>query len=260
MTALIAVAHGSRDPRSGAAIHRAVDVLRRRRPDLDVRVAFLDLTEPSVDRVVDDLAADGHRHIVAVPLLLGSAFHAKVDLPGLLDAARIRHPNVSILQADVLGDDPLLIDAVRDRILEAGVAQQDSTVGVALAAVGSSVSSANQRTQAVAETLVAGTGWAGALTCFATSASPSPTEAAAELRAMGATRIVVVPWFLAPGKLTDRVSRLLEEVPNVVYADVIGSHPAVAELASRRYDSAVARAVSMQVTDGLPHRFSSLGR
>ncbi|CCQ16026.1 Secreted protein [Rhodococcus sp. AW25M09] len=259
MTALIAVAHGSRDTRSGATIHLAVDVLRRRRPDLDVRVAFLDLTEPDVDTVVDDLAAAGHTRMVAVPLLLGSAFHARVDLPELLGAARTRHPGVSIEQSDVLGDDPVLIDAVRDRILETGVAQGDSTVGVALSAVGSSVSTANQRTRAVAETLLAGTGWAGALTCFATSASPSPTEAVVQLRAMGATRIVVAPWFLAPGKLTDRVSRLLTEEPNVVFADVIGSHPAVAELASRRYDTAVARAASVPAADALPHRFSELG-
>lgn len=259
MTALIAVAHGSRDPRSGATIHRAVDVLRRRRPDLEVRVAFLDLTEPDVDTVVDELAAAGHVRIVAVPLLLGSAFHARVDLPELLSAARSRHPFVSITQSEVLGDDPLLIGAVRDRILDTGIARGNSTVGVALAAVGSSVSTANQRTRAVAETLLAGTGWAGAVTCFATSASPSPTEAVVQLRAMGATRIVVAPWFLAPGKLTDRVSRLLGDVPNVVYADVIGSHQAVAELASRRYDTASARAVSVQVPNDPPHAFNALG-
>ncbi|OZD04394.1 sirohydrochlorin chelatase [Rhodococcus sp. 06-235-1A] len=245
MSALIAVAHGSRDSRSSAAIHRAVDVLRRRRPDLDVRVAFLDLTEPGVGQVVDALVDAGHTRVVAVPLLLGKAFHARVDLPALLDAAQTRHPQVSIVQADVLGDDRLLIEAVRDRITDTGVAVDDSTVGIALAAVGSSAAPANQRTRVIAQKLLAGTGWVGAVTCFATSVSPSATDAVAQLHAMGATRIVVAPWFLAPGLLTDRVEAALSDRPDVVHADVIGAHPAVAELASRRYDSAVARATSV---------------
>ncbi len=245
MTALIAVAHGSRDPRSGAAIHGAVDVLRRRRPDLDVRVAFLDLTEPGVGLVVDAVVDAGHTRIVCVPLLLGKAFHAKVDLPELLADARTRHAHASIVQADVLGDDNLLIEAVRDRILDTDVALEDPTVGIALAAVGSSVAAANQRTRVVAQKLLAGTSWAGAITCFATSVEPSPDDAVAQLRTMGATRIVVAPWFLAPGLLTDRIETSLSARPDVVHADVIGAHPALAELVSRRYDSAVARSTSV---------------
>ena len=241
MTALIAVAHGSRDPRSGASIRRAVDVLRRRRPDLDVRVAFLDLTDPGVDTVVDELASSGHTRIVAVPLLLGSAYHAKVDLPALLNAARARHPHLSIAQSDVLGGDRLLVDAVRDRVVQTGVALDDTTVGVALAAVGSNDASANERTELLAQDLVSGSSWAGAVACFATSVEPSATEAVAQLRSMGAARIVVAPWFLAPGRLTDRVTRLLLEHPDVTFAEVIGSHPAVAEIASRRYDAALQR-------------------
>ncbi len=267
MSALIAVAHGSRDPRSSATILRAVDALRLRRPDLDVRVAFLDLSEPGVDQVVDDLADAGHGRIVAVPMLLGKAFHAKVDLPELLQAARTRHPHVSITQADVLGDDRLLIEAVRDRIADTGVAVSDSTVGIALAAVGSSVAPANQRTRVIAQKLLAGTDWAGAVTCFATSVSPSPTEAITQLRTLGADRIVVAPWFLAPGLLTDRIEESVAGLPNVVHAEVIGAHPALADLVSRRYDSAVsmgrsagstpaARAVATPEPNARPHPFS----
>ncbi|WP_415976537.1 sirohydrochlorin chelatase [Rhodococcus sp. 077-4] len=256
MSALIAVAHGSRDPRSSATIHRAVDVLRRRRPDLDVRVAFLDLSEPGVDQVVDELAAAGHRRIVAVPMLLGKAFHAKVDLPALLADARARHPHASIMQADILGDDRLLIDAVRDRITDTGVALVDSTVGIALAAVGSSSRPANQRTRVVAQKLLTGTRWAGAVTCFATSVSPSPTDAIEQLRSMGAVRIVVAPWFLAPGLLTDRIDASVADLPDVMQSHVIGAHPAVAELASRRYDSAIAGEVPLPTV--LPHRLGGL--
>ena len=65
--ALVAVAHGSRDPRSAATISRLIDEVRQQRPDLDVRLSFLDLRLG---------------HAVVVPLLLGNAFHARVAVPG----------------------------------------------------------------------------------------------------------------------------------------------------------------------------------
>lgn len=238
MNALIAVAHGSRDPRSSSTIHRIVDALRKQRPELDVRAAFLDLNAPSVGETIDDLVDHGHCSVVAVPLLLGSAFHAKTDLPTLLAEARVRHPRVSIRQSDVLGADRLLVDAVRSRVLACGVDPKDPTVAVTVAAVGSSDHSANQRTGRVGRALLTGTRWTGGTTCFAT-ASPGPREAVERLQAAGATRVVVAPWFLAPGRLTDRVAQHLCALPDVLCADVIGPHPAVAQLASLRFDAAV---------------------
>lgn len=241
MQTLIAVAHGSRDPRSGETVAAVVDGIRLRRPDLDVRVAYLDLTEPSVDDVLDRAAQDGVRSAVLVPLLLGTAFHARVDLPGLIDAARIRHPHLTLTQADVLGDDRRLVDVLRIRIVEAGVRIDDPNVGIAVAAVGSSHAPANQLTCALAERVLRGTRWTSAVTCFATSCDPRPEEAVARLESSGASTIVLAPWFLAPGLLTDRVSAALGERPSVVTARVLGNHPLVADVVSSRYDEALGR-------------------
>ncbi|WP_235948505.1 sirohydrochlorin chelatase [Nocardia terrae] len=210
------------------------------RPDLDVRLAFLDLSSPSVDEVVDAVAADGHSHAVVVPLLLGSAFHARVDLPGLLDAARARHPQLSLTQADVLGPDPHLIVALRDRIV-AAMPDADSGPareavprwGIAVAAVGSSSPTANIRTADVARLLSAMTGW-DTETCFATT-EPTLHRAFARLRARGADRIIVAPWFLAPGLLTDR---LRDSLPQLPHARTLGAHPLLAEVALDRYVTA----------------------
>ena len=57
------------------------------RPDLRVEPAFLDLAEPDFDRVVDRLVAEGFQEIVVVPLLLTEAYHAKVDVPQVIEAA-----------------------------------------------------------------------------------------------------------------------------------------------------------------------------
>ncbi len=183
MVPLIAVAHGSRDPRSARVIAAAVTALREVRPDLDVRLAFLDLNAPSIDQVLDGVAHDGHTHAVVVPMLLGNAFHARVDLPGLLAAAATRHPQLTVFQADVLGRDARLIEAVRERILEAGARPDDPSVGVALAAVGSSDARANAATAELASTLLGGTNWSGVRICFATSAEPTVAQAISRTRA-----------------------------------------------------------------------------
>lgn len=236
---LVAVAHGSRDPRSAATVSAVVERVRATRPGTAVRTAFLDLNEPSVDQVLDSLAAQGETHAVAVPLLLGSAFHARVDLPGILAAAAARHPWPRVTQAQVLGADPRLISVLRERVLAAytatGSAPSADRLGVAVAAVGSLSRSANIRTTRVARRLAAWTGWQTE-TCFAT-VDPDVTQAVTRLRAEGAEHIVVAPWFLAPGLLTDR---LRHRAPDVVHADVLGDHHALAEIVWNRYDSAVA--------------------
>lgn len=257
--ALIAVAHGSRDPRSAATMAAAVAEIAAARPDLTVRLAFLDLSTPLVDQVVDDLAAQGHTEAIVVPLLLGNAFHARVDLPRLLADAGLRHPRLQLTQADVLGADPRLIDALADRVLAATAqpfadqipahlfditgrlpgalnlaAGHAGSLGVAVAAVGSRDAAANGRTAAVARRLAARTGVRTEM-CFAT-VEPGISVAIDRLRARGAEQIVVAPWFLAPGLLTDR---LVAAAPDVVHAGVIGAHSALTDVVWARYDSAI---------------------
>ena len=236
---LIAVAHGSRDRRSAATMHAVIAGVRAARPDLDVRLAFLDLNAPSVESVVASVAADGHRHAIVVPLLLGSAFHARVDLPGLLAEAQCRHPRLALSQADVLGTDVRLIDALHDRILATGADPADERIGIAVAAVGSSSADANRRTETVVDALRTRTNCPVEL-CFATR-EPSIAATDASLRRRGADRIVVAPWFLASGTLTDRLRRA---TPNAIHAAPLGSHTALTDVVLSRYVDAntVARA------------------
>ncbi|MDG3011832.1 sirohydrochlorin chelatase [Rhodococcus sp. D2-41] len=239
MTPLIAVAHGSRDPRSARTMRAVAERVRAACPGLDVRLGFLDLSEPLLDTVIDDLAAAGCRRAVAVPLLLGDAYHSRVDLPALLAAAEARHPGIELRQAGVLGTDPRLVHAVRDRLAEAGAAPDDPGLGIALAAVGSSRPAANATARALAPTLRLGTRWAAVRTCFATT-DPSVESATAALHAAGAARIAVGSWFLAPGLLTDRVrQRALEGTPDTVCAEPIGAHPLLAEVVLDRYRAAL---------------------
>ncbi|HEV3359583.1 MAG TPA: sirohydrochlorin chelatase [Pseudonocardiaceae bacterium] len=233
-TPMVALAHGSRDPRSAAMIGDLLDEVRRRAPGLDVRTAFLDLSAPRLFDVLAALYAEGHRDAVVVPLLLGSAYHARVDIPGALAKAGQRFPLLSLRTSDVLGPDPRLDDAVLRRLREAGVDAHDPSVGVVLTGAGSSHAPANRAVAQVARGLVRRTNWAGAIAAFAAAADPDVPAAIAALRARGARRIALGSWFLAPGRLPDRViaqARALD--PTVRVAEPLG--PAIADIVLDRY-------------------------
>jgi sirohydrochlorin ferrochelatase len=94
------------------------------------------------------------------------------------------------------------------------------------------------RTRKVAPKLLAGTSWAGATTAFATQDERSLTEALGRLRRQGARRVVIAPWFLAPGLLPDRV-RAFANGAGIEMAAPLGAHRLVAETVLDRFDQAL---------------------
>ncbi len=242
MPALVAVAHGSRDPRSATTVEALLEVVRDRRPGLSVRGAFLDLSEPGLIDVLADLHGEGHSEVVVAPLLLGRAFHARVDLPGLVAEAADRWPRLSIAVADVLGPDARLEAAALRRLAEVGAVPGDAGLGVVLAATGSSHPPANARVAEIAERWDRALGWSGARVAFASATDPDVPAAVAALRARGARRIAVAAYFLAPGLLPDRVTaQALAADPGAVVAAPLGTAVEVADLVLDRYDAVHAR-------------------
>lgn len=231
---LVLAAHGSVDPRSAAVTHAVAGRIRRLRPWLEVRPAFLERTTPALTEVLTGLRGGG----VVVPLLLADGYHARVDIPAI-----ITRSGAPVQQAAVLGEDPALVTLLRQRLAEAGVSPVDDELGVIVVAVGSSNTAANARTATVAAALARGTRWAGVTTAFATGTQPDIAAAAATLRARGATRLVLAPWFLAHGVITDRVAATAAAL-DIPMAEPLGSHNLVAAAVLERYDAVLTAAAA----------------
>ncbi|MFJ8669401.1 sirohydrochlorin chelatase [Streptomyces sp. NPDC093600] len=230
---LLVVAHGSRDPRHAATVHALVRRARSLRPGLRVETAFLDFNLPSVTGALEGLAAEGIRDVVALPLLLTRAFHAKADIPAVLRQAPA---SLRIRQAEVLGPSPLLVSAVERRLYEAGLGPADkSATGVVLASAGSSDPEA---IAAIAETAreLRRTGWCSVRPAFASASLPRTEDAVRALRADGVRRVAVAPYVIAPGRLPDRIAAGAARAD--VLADVLGPSPELARLMVERYDEA----------------------
>ncbi|MFB7161649.1 sirohydrochlorin chelatase [Streptomyces sp. NPDC056121] len=233
---LLVIAHGSRDPRHAATVHALVREVRALRPGLRVETGFLDFNVPSVNGVLESLAAEGVRDVVALPLLLTRAFHAKADIPAVLRQAPAR---LRIRQAEVLGPSPLLTTALERRLYEAGLTPADKpTTGVVLASAGSTDPEAIAVIAEIAREW-RHTGWCAVRPAFASASLPRTEDAVAQLRAEGVRRVAVAPYVLAPGFLPDRIARGAAEAD--VLADVLGPAPEVARLLVRRYEAATVR-------------------
>ncbi|MFF0459012.1 sirohydrochlorin chelatase [Streptomyces mexicanus] len=230
---LLVIAHGSRDPRHAATVHALVRRVRAMRPGLRVETGFLDFNVPSVQGVLESLAAEGVRQVVALPLLLTRAFHAKADIPAVLRRAPAR---LRIRQADVLGPSPLLTAALERRLQEAGLSPAEkSSTGVVLASAGSSDPEAIAVIAEIAREWRY-TGWCAVRPAFASASLPRTEDAVRELRELGCAKVAVAPYVLAPGFLPDRIARGAADAD--VLADVLGPAPEVARVLLERYDAA----------------------
>jgi sirohydrochlorin ferrochelatase len=233
--ALIALAHGSTDPRSADTITALTEMVACMRPDLRVATAFLDHVGPSFDQAVDRLVAEGHQEIVVVPLLLSEAYHANVDVPKVVTAALARHDGIKSHATAVLGSEAAFFHVLDKRLREAlsknRVRELDALV---LAGAGSSDPIANAAISRAARA------WGAhhklpTIAAFASSVPPAAGEAVRQHRADGRRHIAVGQLFLAPGVLPDRVAELAYEAGAVAVAEPLGVDVEVARVILARY-------------------------
>jgi len=236
---LVAVAHGSRDPRGAATVSELLSAVRTRAPGLDVRAAFLDHCAPSLPRALGSVDATS---AIVVPLLLTAAYHSKTDIPARLAAAASARPGLDVVTAETLGPHPLLLAALERRLREAGVTVGDPGTSVVLAAAGSSDPSANAVVAALAARWQRERGWRAVLPAYASAAAPTPAEAVRALRADGHATVVVATYLLAPGYFADKIRSTALDAGASAVSGVLGTAPEVADTVIERYLTA-ARAV-----------------
>jgi sirohydrochlorin ferrochelatase len=233
--ALVALAHGSRDPRSAATVRDLIDEVRRMRPDLRIEPAFLELSKPGFQTVVDKLVRAGYDEIVVVPLLLSEAYHAKVDVPTEIAEATSRHEGLRVRATGVLGLETAFLDVLDRRLREslcaARVRELDALV---LAAAGTSDPLATQSINRLARL------WGHrhklpVMTAYASASPPATGEAVRAFRAQGRRHIAVGSLFLAPGFLHDRATELALEAGAVAVSAPFGADPEVARTILARY-------------------------
>jgi sirohydrochlorin cobaltochelatase len=247
---LLLAAHGTRDPAGVAAFQAlAARVARRAAPDgIEVAGGFIELSAPPLRDAVTSLAGTSPARIVAVPLILSAAGHAKGDIPAALDREHARHPAVSFAYARTLGPHPTLIELLNTRIVAVA---HDQPPAVLVVGRGSTDPDANADVVKTARLLWEGRDYPLAETAFVSLARPDVAEGLERCRLLGARRIVVAPYFLFPGVLPDRVAeqaaRYAAAHPglDIVVAGVLGDCDELAALVWARYHEALSGDIRM---------------
>jgi sirohydrochlorin cobaltochelatase len=102
--ALVFFAHGSSDPDWKLPVEHIARHAAAIEPDLFVRCAYLDITEPGMIQVAQELYALGVRQMSVVPLFLGIGRHVREDMPRLLELLRATLPGLAITAQNALGE------------------------------------------------------------------------------------------------------------------------------------------------------------
>ena len=116
---LIFFAHGSRDPAWATTLQALAGEIGAIAPTVPVRCAYLELLQPDLSTVIDELASQVHQLDIC-PIFWAGNGHVQRDLPRLLSQAQQRHPQLGLQLRPVLSELPGLLPWLA-RTLAAGV-------------------------------------------------------------------------------------------------------------------------------------------
>jgi sirohydrochlorin ferrochelatase len=221
---LVATSHGTDVAAARTSITALVDAVRDASPQLDVHEAFVDVQEPAVSSVVDEL--DGRA--VVVPLLLAPGFHVHVDIRQAVDRP-------SAVASSTLGPDSRLTDVLLGRLADAGATRDDVVV---LGAAGSTDVRARQSIDAAARLL--GSSWGSPVPVGYVGGTGTPIDEIVRDMSRAGRRVVVASYLMAPGFFYDRLLSCGADVVTRPLLDGLDVDPGMVSLVLDRFAEAAA--------------------
>jgi len=236
--------HGSRNRLAVEEFASLAEQLRRSLAPLPVAYGYLEFARPILRDGLEELRAQGVRHVLAVPAMLFAAGHAKNDIPSVLNTWSAE-TGLRVDYGRELGVDRKMIEAAGGRIRDALAVADSAAAAAGKAPVprhdtllvvvgrGSSDPDANSNVAKVTRMLVEGFGFGWGETLYSGVTFPLVEPGLRQVVRLGYRRIVVFPYFLFSGVLVSRIvqhsSRVAADHPEVEFleASYLGDHPSV---------------------------------
>lgn len=244
---VLVVGHGTADPVGAGECRQVAAAVAGLLPGVAVELGFLEVIAPTIDDALARLVARGCRDVVAAPLLLFAAGHARHDVPEAVAAAAAAR-GVRVRQSAAFGAIDAVVEAAWRRRQEAIAgrppASADETVLVMVGRGSSDPTALDQlreladairrRAESPPQRIEYG---------FVAAARPrldEALEAACDPIAGSIRRIVVHPHLLFRGHVEDQVSDAVEAArsrrPDIDWVRVprLGADPLVARAVVQR--------------------------
>lgn len=116
MQAILYIAHGTR-MKEGE--RQAIEFLLRVKAEVHVsiqEIAFLELSNPTVEQGIASCVEQGATEIIVIPLLLFAAQHAKTDIPDILQKTIAQYPKLLVKFGTPIGITRKMVEAVVEQL------------------------------------------------------------------------------------------------------------------------------------------------
>jgi len=215
-TNILLVGHGSRNQDGNREIETFADIWRKKNPQWQIEICFIEFAEVLLDRGLDNAAQDAGR-VIVVPLILNAAGHVKMEIPHFIADARQRHPLVKFIYARHLGAvEPVLNILKRNlrKVMMAMDAPDPKNTGVVLLGRGSSDRIANGEIAKMARWLFEESDHELVDIAFTGITYPRLEMAVQRQVQQGMTQIAILPYYLFTGTLIERIKRQVARLKN----------------------------------------------
>lgn len=117
-SAVILLAHGSRDKRWQAPFNAIAEQMGKRLGEKPVRLAYLQDCMPMVDDAVAGLACEGVAHITIIPMFLAAGTHARKDFPAIDKRLCENNTGIEFEWLEVFGEWPEAQEKIAELIID----------------------------------------------------------------------------------------------------------------------------------------------
>lgn len=241
-TVILLMGHGSRDREGVNEFMELVGAVQDAVPEYPVEASFLEFDcpqVPSIQEGFDRCVARGAKTVLALPVLLLEAGHARSDMPAQVARARRRYPELDLRAAKHLGIHPLMIEMLEERIAQTQNGLEpigSADTAVLLVGRGTSDPEANGDFYKIGRLVWERNQYRLVECCFISLAEPGVREGINRCVQLGARRILIMPYFINTGILVKRISeeaasaQRLHPGMEIIVGEHFGVHPNVVKL------------------------------
>lgn len=116
-TALILLAHGSKDKRWQKPFEELLHSVKKENSSENIFLAYLDFCLPSLFDIVESIY-DKCDFIEILPLFMAGGGHVDNDIPKIINQLKEKYPKIKIEILSPIGENPKSISAFKEIILE----------------------------------------------------------------------------------------------------------------------------------------------
>ena len=251
MKAVLYICHGSRVKAGQTA---ALDFIEKTMLTVDAPIqeaCFLELAEPSIGQGIVRCIEQGATEIIAVPVLLLHAGHAKYDIPQALEQAIAPYPGIPLYYGEPFGVHPQLVEVLVDRMVEtAGGIPDDASV--LIVGRGSSDPIVQDYFTDILRLFKKRTGLAEVEIGFLAACGPSFEDALDGILQRGAKQVFILPYLLFTGILMKSMERTVQQLATdstVSLCSPLGYDPLISGILRQRVEEATWKGVDLNVPD-----------